>query len=444
MNASGPRPVSMTRSRMRLCLLPVLVALLFVAGRPAVGTAAPQPYLGACDKPSWVAAWALPLNGTGDELDDETIRVALAPNFGGEQVRVRLSNAFGEQPVTFADATVGLIESGAAVRAGTVRPLTFRGASAVTVLAGSSVLSDPVALRVEAFEEVAVSVYAAEPTGPATRHWPFAWVSGAASHARSYVAPGDQTRGEDGQAFGSPTQGASFVTAVDVYAPNDGVLAIFGDSITEGATWSTEPYSTRLARRLHSEHADGGPRLSVVNLGLAGNALMSDGGEFAGPSALDRFDRDVLAQSGVVGVVMMEGINDLHLTSVLFGEGVPTVEEFATAYTDIDRRVRDAGAELFLSPLTPAGDLFRPGAHSTPEQVERRHEINQWIRSGDSYDRRIDFDAAIRAPLEPNWIDTPYNSGDNLHPNDAGHQRMADSIDLSVFDRFHCGTPDRR
>lgn len=93
---------------------------------------------------------------------------------------------------------------------------------------------------------------------------------------------------------------------------------------------------------------------------------------------------------------------------------------------------------------TGRGDLIRPSNHSaTPEQIERRHEVNQWIRASDAYDRRIDFDAAIRYPLEPNWIDPRYNTADNLHPNDAGHQRMADSIDLSIFDRFRCGPASR-
>jgi lysophospholipase L1-like esterase len=397
-----------------------------------------RPNPGACDKPSWVAAWALPVSGTSDGFSDQTLRVVLAPNFGGDQVRVRLSNAFGDRPVTFAKAAVGLVDTGAALRAGSSKPLTFGGVPSVTVPAGTSVLSDPVTLPVMAFKDVAVSVYAAHPTGPATGHTP---LPGGATQARSYVTTGDQVESEDGAAFGSPSDGSRFVTAIDVFAPNDGVLAIFGDSITEGATWATEPYSTVLARRLHEAQADGGPRLSVVNVGISGNQLWADGSnDIGGPRAVHRLDRDVLAQSGLAGVVMMVGINDLNVFTSTVGGGAPTVEDYADAYTGIADRVSATRAELFLSPLTPAGDLTRPNLSSTtPEQIERRHAVNRWIRTSVLYDWRIDFEEAIKSPLEPNWIDTPYNAGDNLHPNTAGHQRMADSIGLPVFDEFHCG-----
>lgn len=389
----------------------------------------------SCDAPSWVAAWALPVNNTNAGYNDQTVRVVVPPGFGGDRVRVGLSNALGTEPLTVRGAHVGVAATGAAVEPGTQRPLTFAGGSTVTIAPEGSALSDPVGLRVEAFEPLAVSFYAPAPTGPASGH---------GALATTFVADGDHAADESADAFGSGANGSRIVTGVDVFAPNDGAIAAFGDSITEGfgtggvqEAGGGNPYTETLAQRLVEQA--GGPRVSLVNLGISGNRITGDG---TGPSAVKRLRRDVLDQSGLAGVLMMEGINDIGPGG---GSTPPAVDAFVAAYTDIIGRVRAADAAMWLSPLTPAGDLERPtpfGHSSTPERIERRHEVNDWIRRRSGvYDPRADFEQAVKDPQKPNWIALPFDFGDNLHPNSEGAMAMAESIDLAIFDRLKCTAP---
>ena len=388
--------------------------------------------------PSWVASWALPVSTTYDGYADQTLRVVLSPNFAGDRVRIRLSNALGEQPVTLANAHVGTAADGAAVVPGSNTPLTFGGSATVTIPAGESVLSDPANLRVEAFENIAVSVYAPEETGPASGHDQLAML---------HTAAGDQTTDEEGSAFGAAAFGSHFLTAVDVFAPNDGVIVALGDSITEGTSrermvsGEEAPWTDTFAQRLHDVTAAGGPRMSVVNVGIGGNRVLEDG---SGPAAVNRLDRDVLAQSGLAGVIMMEGINDL--APLLSSEATPpSLDAMAAGYSDIAQRVQAAGAGMWLSPLTPGGDLERPTPYThsmTPEHVQRRHEVNRWIRGQSGvYDGRVDFESVVFDPQEPNWIRADYDTGDNLHPNNAGLAAMGASIDLTVLDELPCPRP---
>jgi lysophospholipase L1-like esterase len=228
-----------------------------------------------------------------------------------------------------------------------------------------------------------------------------------------------------------------------VFARNDGVIVALGDSITEGFSsdrpvHGEAPWTNTFARRLHRWAGSGGPKLSIVNVGISGNRVLTDE---RGPSAVKRVGFDVLRQSGLRAVIMMEGINDLapspqDLEMVSLGQMIK-------GYRTIIRRVRDAGARLWLSPLTPAGDARRPTPflHSaTPEQVERRHQINRWIR-GESgvYDGRVDFEPIVLDPQNPNWLRLRYDSGDNLHPNNAGYAAMGRGIKLRAFAGLGCG-----
>lgn len=388
-----------------------------------------------CDRPSWVASWALPIADAVVGYDQQTVRVVATPNFGGSQARIRLSNALSHLSVTLDSVHVGRSDGGAQiVDASNVR-LTFAGGSSVTIPAGGSVVSDPANIATTAFEPIAISFYAPLPTGPASGH---------SAHAWTYVASGNHAAEASGTSFGAKQAGARFVSAVDVLAPNDGLVVALGDSITQGYSndqlefAKTTPYTDTLARRLHDLGQNGGPRLSLVNVGISGNRILEDG---AGPSAVKRLDRDVLAQSGLAGVVMMEGINDL---AAINGPTPipPSLQYMSTGYRTIIDRVRAAGAEIWLSPLTPAGDTARPTPWTssiTPEHVTRRHEINRWIRSqSGAYDGRVDFETVVLDPQFPNWLKMAYDSGDNLHPNTAGLDSMGHSVDLSLFSRYAC------
>lgn len=396
------------------------------AQRASADCGAPR---GAPDKASWVAAWALPTNDAAEGYEQQSVRVVVTPNFSGRRTRVRLSNALGERPVTLSQVHVGRVESGARLVPGTNKPLFFRGSSTVTIPAGATVRSDRATMRVRAFKPLAVSYFAPRATGPATGH---------GALATTYVADGAHADDSSSAAYGSGVTGGRFVSAVDVFAPNDGAIVALGDSITQGFS-SDRPivgearWTDTLAQRLHRWARDGGPKLSIVNVGISGNRVRKDG---TGPSAAKRLRRDVLTQSGLRGVIMMEGINDLAYP---FRQETQLVSlgAMVKAYKSIIRRIRGAGASMWLSALTPAGDTRRPTpfTHSlTPEQIERRHEINRWIRARSGvYDGRIDFEPVVKDPQNPNWLRLEYDSGDNLHPNNAGYVAMGKSIRLRAI-----------
>jgi lysophospholipase L1-like esterase len=329
---------------------------------------------------------------------------------------------------------MGIAGSGGDVQPGTNVPLTFRGSSAVTIPVGGSVMSDPAALRVQALEHLAVSVYAQGGTGQGT---------GDGELANYYTAAGDHAGDPSGASFQaappsivgatSSVSGSYFVTGVDVYAPNDGLIVALGDSITVGANASNEGWPYWLADRLTQWAAQGGPRLSIIDMGISGNEVTQDT-TISGVSAEHRLQRDVLDQTGLKALLMMEGINDIGNIG-----GTSSVREAAieSGLAQIIERVRGAGAGILLSPLTPAGDLTEPAPYgyvSTPTGVQERHDVNNWIRrTSGPYTPAFDFEPVIEDPQFPNHLLLTYNSRDNLHPNIPGQQAMADSIALSIL-----------
>lgn len=431
------RPPARRLPRRTLVLLSA--ALLALASSSAVAEDRPVPSRpGQCGLPSWVAGWIAPVSGTNAGYEEQTLRVVVSPTFGGATVRVRLTNVLGDRPVVFGSATVGAVSTAPALVPESLRRLTFQGASTITVPRGGSVLTDPVQVAVRAFQPLAVSLYAAAPTGPATGHQLNLDAMSESYAARTWVASGNRAGVAEADTFTAESKQTRFVSGVEVYAPNDGAVVAFGDSITEGA-FADVAYSVRLAQRLHEQQKRGGPRLAVVNAGIGGNRLLV---QSTGPAGVDRFRRDALEHAGVSAVVLMEGINDLGIFGAAFEQsppGLPTTEEITDAYAKLAVEASAAGAQFHLSPMTPAGDPLRPSQSSaTLLQVQRRHEVNNWIRSSPFYDDDIDFELAVRNPSFPNWLDFTYDPGDNLHPNTAGQQQMADSIDLSAFSGLRC------
>jgi lysophospholipase L1-like esterase len=414
-----------------LAALVVLVACILGFASAATSTA-----LARSMSPSWVAAWGLPVdNFDTTSFEDQTIRVVLRASFGGSRVRIRLSNVNGTQPLTLQDAHIGIAAPSGDVQPGTNVPLAFRRSSAVTIPVGGSVLSDPAALNVDALEHLAVSVYAPGSTGQGT---------GNGELASYYTAAGDHAGDSSGASFEaappsvagatSTVSGSYFVTGVDVYAPNDGLIVALGDSITVGANAGNEGWPYWLAGRLAQLAAQGGPRLSIIDMGISGNEVTQDT-TINGVSSQHRLQRDVLDQTGLKEVLMMEGINDIGNIGGVSGVPEATIE---TGLTQIIQRVRSAGAGILLSPLTPAGDIDGPapyGLCSTLAGVQERHDLNDWIRrTSGAYTLQFDFEPVIEDPQFPNHILLSYNSGDNLHPTIAGQQAMANSIDRGIFD----------
>ena len=379
----------------------------------------------------WVATWGaspvapLPANTTNPGFTNQTVRLVVHTSLGGNELRVRLSNSFGTESLTIAAAHIALRSMNAAIVADTDRALTFNGASSVTIPPGALVVSDSVKVDVPALSDLAVSLFLPGPTGQATWH--------AGAFSTNYISkPGDFTGAAD---FPVDHTVASwfYLTDVEVKSAKDTLaLVTFGDSITDG-TRSTPDTNHRwpnfLAERLAQRHA----KLAVVDEGIAGNRVLHD---LVGPNALARFDRDVLAQPGVGYVTVLLGINDIGDISRLpaFAQAgrVPqpvSAEEIIAGHQQMITRAHEQGLKIIGCTLTP----FEGAAYFSREGETKREAVNKFIRTGGAYDGVIDFDAVVRDPAHPARFLAMYDSGDHLHPNDAGYKAMADAVDLSLF-----------
>jgi lysophospholipase L1-like esterase len=331
---------------------------------------------------------------------------------------LRLSNRFGTGSAHVREVWAAHSAGQAAVKAGTAIRVTFSGAESVSIPRGESVFSDPFDLVVVAADSVVVSLYVAGRSGPAAGH-----TSSGPSHGSRFLADGNQAAALMGDVFGPPSNGTSFLVGLDVDAPNDGAIVTLGDSVTEGAS-SERAYSEFLADRIRSSTTS--PRLSVVNAGVGGDAICK-----ILPS---RITDDVLSVTGVAGVILTIGINDIGGGREL--RTPQSAEAVIAGIKDAVGQLERGGLIVWVSPLPPSGDADRPSVHvphySSPEQISKRHAINDWIRGSRWYDARIDFEQALLDPDHPEWIRIAW-SADNLHPGTEGQARMAASVDLSIF-----------
>ncbi|MEV6110436.1 SGNH/GDSL hydrolase family protein [Streptomyces sp. NPDC051940] len=365
---------------------------------------------------TWAAAPAAGEPGTRRGLAGWSIRNVVHTTAGGTRVRIQLSNAFGSGPllITHASISVARPGSGPAAVPGTVLRLTFRRATAVTIPAGQSAVSDDVPLAVPADRDLLVTTYSPRPSGSVTYH-PRARQTG-------YAALGDHAADASGAAYTEKVPYWRYLTGVDVLSTwARGSVAVIGDSLTAG-TSSTPGANHRwtdfLARRLRTE--PGAPRYGVLNLGLSGNQLLRDGAR-SGQRALTRLDRDVLDRAGVRSVVVQLGVNDIlrppHQTDPA---------RIAAALRALTAAAHERGLRVTGATLMP----FAGHRRHTPELERVRAEVNRLVRAGGVFDEVVDFDRAVRDPLRPDRLLPAYDSGDHLHPSDAGYRAMARAVGL--------------
>jgi lysophospholipase L1-like esterase len=378
----------------------------------------------------WVGTWstALVSRTTGIGFNDQTLRQIVRTSIGSDQVRVRLANTFGTVRLVIGAAHIARRAAGADIVAGSGRTLTFGGSPSITISAGAHVLSDPVDFDVPELGDVAIDIYlpgtvTASTATPLTGH-PFAFQT-------SYLSATGNHTGVSVFPVSATTASWFFLMGVDVLASKrTGGIVAFGDSITDG-TGSTSDTNDRwpdhLARELLARERN--PKMGVMNVGIAGNRVLYD---FVGPNAQARFDREVLAQPGVTHVIVLEGINDIGFSGSFrpLDETV-TADEIIAGYTQLIERAHARGLKIFGGTLTPFETLF-PGYYS-PAKETVRQTVNQWIRTSGAFDAVIDFDAATRDPSHPTRFLPLYDSGDRLHPSNAGYEAMADAIDVRLF-----------
>jgi lysophospholipase L1-like esterase len=413
-----------------------LLAAILIAG-PSAG-AASGPLARAATSPCvathWVGTWAAdPSDGVGPQYVYQTLRVIVTPHHAGTQLRVHLSNRFGQAPLTFGSASIGRRGAGASVVGG-IHRLTFGGAGQITVAPGTDVVSDPVKLTFNALQDLAVSVYVAGNSGPSTEH--------IAGDETSYITPpntSDATTVDAATPFTLTTTRTPFVAGLDVLAPGSvSALVAFGDSITDGIEDFVVPatssaaidanarYTDDLSRRLGS-----GSKISVVNAGLSGNQLTSAQVPEGGPSAISRAGNDVLDVPGVGDVVIEEGINDL-------GQGA-TAAQLETGFAGLVAQFHAAGLNVLIATITPVGGVAI-ASYAEPHVEADRQTVNNWLRSGASgADGIVDFDGALRDPANPHNLLPSYDSGDHVHPSNAGYKAMSSAVDPALIRGTHCG-----
>ena len=349
---------------------------------------------------------------------NQTVRMIVRTSIGGRRLRVKFSNAFGAAPLVIGAAHVALRAKDSAIVEGSDQALAFNGKSTYTILPGMVVLSDPVDLNVPATGDLAVSLFLPEDTGPPTTH-------PTGLHATYISKAGDFTAAPE-IADATTTQSYYWLEGIDVAAPaNAATIVAIGDSITDGArsTSNTDhSWPALLAARIAAKK---GMPMGVANMGISGNRVLGDG---AGVSLLARFDRDVLGQSGVKWVMLLEGINDIgRLASA--PSTAPSADELIGAYKQIIDRAHAADLRIVGCTLTP----YEGAGYYRPEGETIRAAVNNWIRTSGAFDAVVDFEAATRDAANPKRFRAEFDPGDHLHPNDAGYQAMADAIDLSVF-----------
>jgi lysophospholipase L1-like esterase len=343
----------------------------------------------------------------------------------GESVRVRLDNTFGTAPVVFGKATIGLRARGPAVAAGLVRPLTFGGKDSVTVAAGASATSDPVALRVEALQDVAVSLFV-----PAADVQPSQHNNAVVTSYLTDNGAGDQSASEDGKPFSAKTTSMLWLKSIDVIPDGRATTIVaLGDSITDG-TCSTLDAHDRWEDALAERFALG-KRVAhaVINEGIGGNTVTSANlnPPANSPAGVDRLDRDVFSHAGVTHVVLFLGTNDIRREA--------TADQVIAGIKDIVARVKQKGIKIIGVTIIPR-DSVVPGIPDTgwnDAKTKIRNEVNDWIRTQAGFDGVLDFDRLVRDRGNPDIINLAYDCGDGIHPSPFGYFLLGKSVDLGLF-----------
>ncbi|OWV01478.1 GDSL family lipase [Micromonospora wenchangensis] len=422
-------------------------AVLLVVGAPAVvASAGPSDSdtAAAAARPQWAGTWAaavtrgntVGLTNTG--LNNQSIRMTVRTTVGGERLRVRLSNLYGEQAVQVGHATVArpntaTLTDRSDILPGTVRELKFGGSTSATMNKGAELLSDPLTYAVGEQEDLVVTLHFPVLTGPVTFH--------GQSKVTTFIGANDLTTAADGAGFTiRPDCCWMFLSGIDVLRQQSpGAVVVLSDSIGDG-NGSTVNANKRWPELLAGRLVAARPEVrtpGVLNLSLAGNRLNHEGTEPGaggfpgyyelGPNALARLNEDVFPQTGVKTLVTHLGINDIWMSD-------DSADRIITSLRQINKQAKARGLRSLAVTLTPYEGHGNPGVW-TPEKETTRQAVNTWLRGPGAaeFDGLLDFDAVLRDPAQPSRLLPAYDAGDHIHPNDAGNQALADAVPLRLL-----------
>jgi lysophospholipase L1-like esterase len=396
--------------------------------------------------PNWIGTWATaaqPSLPTPQTYSNQTLRLIVHTSIGGPKVRIKISNAYGDKPLVIGAAHIARRVVAANSEPESDRALMFSGQTSTTVAPGSMVTSEPVDLEVAPLADLAVSIFLPATT-PATTVHNLAkqtnYISAAGDHTADVKFPVVKT-----------TRSWPFLTAVEVAAaPGAVAIVAFGSSLTDGDGTTADTnrrWPDVLAERLQR---NGRTELGVLNEGIIGNRLLHDSpmdavegrfGRVLGESGVKRLERDVLAQPGVKYVVLGLGINDIAFPGSLTAATEKiTAEMIIDGYRRLIARAHRNGVKIIGTTNPPMENSFLalpPPAKTitfyTPEKERVRQKVNQWILHSGEFDAVVDLDRVLRDPDRPTQINPAYDSGDHLHPNNAGTIVEGGAFPLTLF-----------
>lgn len=373
---------------------------------------------------SWTAAMQDSTAGltaapvTAQSFNNETVRHVMRLSLGGEALRIKISNLFGKSSVTFSGMRVAKSTGGSGVDVSTDRQVLFNGQNSITLVAGAEALSDEVNLPVAPLSNVAVSLYFARPTDVSTVH--------SLGRQTAYIGAGNQLSATSIPVTAMNIRETYYgVTAIEASSTEKTrVVVMFGDSITDGFN-STADASKRYPNQLDDRlKANGATRTGVVNSGISGNRWVND---VSGPNGNGRFERDVLNVPGVTHVVILLGINDIGFSVALAPTQAVSADQIIASISAAATKAKANNLSVLMGTLLP----FKGAGYYSQEGEVKRQTVNNWIRTNTTSDGVVDYDKTMQSATDPLAMNPVYDSGDHLHPNDAGYAAMAAAVDLA-------------
>lgn len=440
------RPSSPSWRRTAITSSLLLAAATIVIGGGGIAASATAGHAGPDHHPApklvWANTWMAAVThgdsagSTNAGLNNQSVRLIVHTTVSGGAVRIRISDQHGDQAITVGHATVAKPNTSTASEAdivpSTLRELKFDGAASTVIHQGATVLSDPVPLPVGSQQDLVVSIFFPTPTGPTTFH--------STSRQTNFVGPTDLADQTDGTGYTTTrTCCWFFLSGVDVLRPaTAGPVVVFGDSLGD-SNGSTLDANTRWPNLLYARlNRTWGPAApAVLNASLAGNRLNHEGTEpgaggfpgYAelGTNALARLDTDVYAETHVQTVITDLGINDIWMSDDSSAAIIATLRQ-------LNQQLQEKGIRSVVATLGPYKGML-PAETWTPEKEATRQAVNAWIRSQHEFNGVVDFDQVLRDPADPAQLNPTLDSGDHIHPNDLGNQRMADAVSLGLLRR---------